>query len=81
MELTYLIHHAMDAEITKLATNLLLEHIDEHDVNHSLDQRVRTLTTYMRQLICPTSVVVVLNDAELQLEQVGEGKQLTLWIV
>src|SRR5574344_169382 len=72
MELAYFVHHAMDAELAEFARNLLLEHIDEHDVDHGLDQYVRAVRAHIGNFLNPAGVIVVLHHPELQLEGVGQ---------
>ena len=59
----------------------VVEHIDEHDVDHRLYECVRPLAAHMREFVCPARIVVVLYDAKLKLEEVGERKELALGIV
>lgn len=68
------------ADVIKLE-NTKGGYIDKHDVDHCLYERISTLTTYMRDFVCPTSIVVVLDDAKLQLEQVGKREMLARRIV
>ena len=62
----------MDDEVATLAGSLLLEHIDEHDVNHRLYQDVCTVGTYVVDTLHPVGVVVVFLDAELQSEGIAK---------
>ena len=47
MQLAYLVHHAVDAEVAEASAHLLLEHVDEHDVYHRLYQGVRSLAAHV----------------------------------
>ena len=71
----------MYAKITELAAHLTLKDIDKHDVYHSLDQSVRSLTAHMREFVHPTGVVIILHHTELQEEQIRERQILALRII
>ena len=64
MQLTYLVHHAVQLEVSEASGNLALEYIDEHDVHHGFHQDVRAVRTDIGQLLDPVGVVVVLLDLE-----------------
>lgn len=81
VQLADFVHHAMYAEVAELTAYLSFEYIYQHDVYHCLNQCVRSFASHMRQLVHPSRVVVVLHDAELQQEKVGECKVSSLRIV
>lgn len=68
MELTDFVHHTVQLEVLELARSPFLEHVQQHDVDHGFHQDVRTFRTHVRQLLYEARVVVVLDDAETQLE-------------
>ena len=73
MELTDFVHHTVQLEVFELARSPFLEHVQQHDVDHGLHQNVGTFRTHVRQFLYEARVVVVLDDAETQLERVVQA--------
>ena len=73
MELTDFVHHTVQFEVLELARSPFLEHVQQHDVDHGLHQNVGTFRTHVRQFLHEARVVVVLDDAETQLERVVQA--------
>lgn len=71
----------MYAEIAELATHFSFEYIYKHDVYHSFNQSVCSFAAYMRQFVYPSRIVVILYNAELQLKEIGEREELSLWVI
>ncbi len=76
MQLTNFVHHTMHFEIAKLPRCFFFEHVDKHNVDHRLHQNIRTIRTYIGNLLHPTRIVVVLHHTELQVERIGHDKVL-----
>ena len=71
----------MNPEISELTRSFLLEHVNQHDVNHGFHQNIRSVRPHIGYLFGPSGIVIILFHTELQIERVRQYQAFARRIV
>ena len=59
-----------------MGRGIVLKDIQQHDVDHRLHQDVGSLRADVTQPLHEASIITVLHDTELQVEEIGEANEV-----
>ena len=75
------IDRKMYLEVTELTGRLFFEHVDKHNIYHSLHQNIRSIRTHIGNLFHPSRIIIIFLNPKLQFKSIRQSQLFSARIV